>query len=101
MLCLFKITASDHSALPFNRAILRSCCHSSKSCPSSIALVLRSPQRAVAIVAKRHAGAKDKGGAPYILHPLRMMLILTLDENELSPYCMTSAKTVLDGRLIG
>jgi (p)ppGpp synthase/HD superfamily hydrolase len=29
---------------------------------------------AVALAATKHNGAFDKGGAPYILHPLRVML---------------------------
>ena len=31
-------------------------------------------ERAIEIAARRHAGQVDKGGAPYILHPLRVML---------------------------
>ena len=34
-------------------------------------------ERAIVIAAEGHAGVKDKGGAPYILHPLRMMLSLS------------------------
>lgn len=34
-------------------------------------------ERAIAIAAEVHAGVTDKGGAPYILHPLRVMLRLT------------------------
>jgi len=38
-------------------------------------------ERAIVIAAEGHAGVKDKGGAPYILHPLRMMVTLSsLDE---------------------
>jgi (p)ppGpp synthase/HD superfamily hydrolase len=38
-------------------------------------------ERAIAIAAKAHAGQIDKGGSPYILHTLRVMLSLTaLDE---------------------
>jgi (p)ppGpp synthase/HD superfamily hydrolase len=33
--------------------------------------------RAIVIATEGHSGVKDKGGAPYILHPLRMMLSLT------------------------
>ncbi|WP_412069368.1 HD domain-containing protein [Rubrivirga sp. IMCC43871] len=33
-------------------------------------------ERAIAIAAQAHAGQTDKGGAPYILHPLRVMLRL-------------------------
>jgi (p)ppGpp synthase/HD superfamily hydrolase len=31
-------------------------------------------EKAIQIAAQAHAGQKDKSGAPYILHPLRMML---------------------------
>lgn len=31
-------------------------------------------EQAIGIAAKAHAGQVDKAGAPYILHPLRMML---------------------------
>jgi hypothetical protein len=34
-------------------------------------------ERAIIIATEGHAGVKDKGGAPYILHPLRMMLGLS------------------------
>lgn len=38
-------------------------------------------ERAIAIAAEAHAGQVDKAGAPYVLHPLRMMLALqTPDE---------------------
>src|SRR4249919_1931207 len=38
-------------------------------------------ERAIGIAAKEHEGQTDKAGAPYILHPLRMMLRLsTADE---------------------
>lgn len=33
-------------------------------------------ERAIAIAAKAHEGQVDKAGAPYVLHPLRMMLCL-------------------------
>ncbi len=38
-------------------------------------------ERAIEIAASAHAGQRDKGGAPYILHPLRVMLQVTT-ENE-------------------
>jgi (p)ppGpp synthase/HD superfamily hydrolase len=31
-------------------------------------------ERAILIAAQAHMGQRDKGGAPYILHPLRMMM---------------------------
>ncbi|WP_085704205.1 HD domain-containing protein [Pseudomonas sp. B15(2017)] len=38
-------------------------------------------ERAIAIAATAHAGQVDKGGAPYILHPLKVMLRMSsLDE---------------------
>lgn len=38
-------------------------------------------ERAIAIAAEAHAGVVDKAGAPYILHPLRVMLnVTTLEE---------------------
>lgn len=33
-------------------------------------------ERAIAIALEAHAGQKDKGGEPYILHPLRVMLAM-------------------------
>ena len=37
---------------------------------------MSSLERAVEIAAQAHAGQKDKGGAVYLLHPLRVMLSL-------------------------
>jgi hypothetical protein len=38
-------------------------------------------ERAIAVAAEAHAGQLDKAGAPYILHPLRMMLSMSsIDE---------------------
>jgi (p)ppGpp synthase/HD superfamily hydrolase len=34
-------------------------------------------ERAIEIAASAHAGQQDKAGAPYILHPLRVMLHVT------------------------
>src|SRR3954468_1175894 len=40
-------------------------------------------ERAIVIAAEGHAGVKDKGGAPYILHPLRMMLALSSPDDRI------------------
>jgi hypothetical protein len=40
-------------------------------------------ERAIIIAAQGHAGVKDKGGAPYILHPLRMMLGLSSPDERI------------------
>jgi len=38
-------------------------------------------ERAIAIAAEGHAGQVDKAGAPYVLHPLRLMLaVSSIDE---------------------
>jgi (p)ppGpp synthase/HD superfamily hydrolase len=38
-------------------------------------------EKAVEIAARAHAGQVDKAGAPYLLHPLRVMLsVITLEE---------------------
>jgi len=37
-------------------------------------------ERAIAIAAEAHAGQVDKAGAPYILHPLRLMMRMTTDD---------------------
>jgi (p)ppGpp synthase/HD superfamily hydrolase len=40
-------------------------------------------ERAIAIAAEAHAGQTDKAGAPYLLHPLRMMMGLTSIEERI------------------
>jgi (p)ppGpp synthase/HD superfamily hydrolase len=40
-------------------------------------------ERAIAIAAEAHAGQVDKAGAPYVLHPLRMMLRLATMEERI------------------
>jgi len=45
------------------------------------ALRLSTLERAIAIAAEAHAGQVDKAGAPYVLHPLRLMLRMSsIDE---------------------
>jgi (p)ppGpp synthase/HD superfamily hydrolase len=40
-------------------------------------------ERAIAIAAEAHAGQVDKAGAPYVLHPLRMMLSLASNDERI------------------
>jgi hypothetical protein len=40
-------------------------------------------ERAIAIAAKAHEGKVDKAGAPYILHPLRVMLKMATTEERI------------------
>lgn len=39
--------------------------------------------RAIQIATEAHDGQVDKGGAPYILHPLRVMLAMSTDEERI------------------
>jgi (p)ppGpp synthase/HD superfamily hydrolase len=41
-------------------------------------------ERAIEIAAKAHGGQKDKGGEPYILHPLRVMLRMATEEERIA-----------------
>lgn len=41
-------------------------------------------ERAIAIAAKAHEGQIDKAGAPYILHPLRVMLRVATNEERIT-----------------
>ncbi len=40
-------------------------------------------ERALVIAALAHAGQRDKGGQPYIMHPLRMMLKLESEQERI------------------
>ena len=40
-------------------------------------------ERAIQIAVEAHTGANDKGGNPYILHPLRVMFSLATDEERI------------------
>lgn len=41
-------------------------------------------ERAIAIAAAAHAGQIDKAGQPYVLHPLRVMLALTREDERIA-----------------
>ncbi|WP_405235255.1 HD domain-containing protein [Lentisalinibacter orientalis] len=41
-------------------------------------------ERAIQIAASAHAGQTDKAGKPYILHPLRVMLSVSSDEERMA-----------------
>ena len=41
-------------------------------------------ERAIAIAAAAHAGQRDKADAPYILHPLRVMLHVTTEAERIT-----------------
>lgn len=41
-------------------------------------------ERAVAIAAEAHAGQVDKAGEPYLLHPLRVMLVVGFEEARIA-----------------
>jgi (p)ppGpp synthase/HD superfamily hydrolase len=40
-------------------------------------------ERAIAIAAEAHAGAVDKAGKPYILHPIRVMLQMATNDERI------------------
>lgn len=40
-------------------------------------------ERAIAIAVEAHRGKRDKGGQPYILHPLRVMLRMETEEEQI------------------
>src|SRR5205823_11086434 len=41
-------------------------------------------ERAIAIAAEAHTGQLDKAGAPYVLHPLRVMLRMKTEEERIA-----------------
>ncbi len=41
-------------------------------------------ERAIAIAVEAHAGQRERTGAPYVLHPLRVMLRLATDEERIA-----------------
>jgi (p)ppGpp synthase/HD superfamily hydrolase len=41
-------------------------------------------EHAIALAAKAHEGQMDKAGAPYVLHPLRVMLRMTTTEERIA-----------------
>jgi len=45
--------------------------------------IMSTIERAIAIAAEAHEGKVDKAGAPYILHPLRVMLKMATTEERI------------------
>lgn len=45
---------------------------------------MASLERAIAIAAEAHAGQVDKGGSPYVLHPLRVMLAVEGEDAKIA-----------------
>lgn len=41
-------------------------------------------ERAIELAARAHAGQTDKGGHPYILHPLRVMMAMRTDAERMA-----------------
>ncbi len=41
-------------------------------------------ERSIAITLEAHSGQTDKAGAPYILHPLRLMVRMKTDEERMA-----------------
>lgn len=41
-------------------------------------------EQAIGIAAEAHAGQVDKGGSPYILHPIRVMMAMTAPEDRIA-----------------
>ncbi len=40
-------------------------------------------ERAIQIAVAAHAGIKDKGGKPYILHPIKVMMRVETEEEQI------------------
>jgi (p)ppGpp synthase/HD superfamily hydrolase len=57
-------------------------------------------ERAIAIAAEAHAGHFDKAGAPYVLHPLRMMLRVSSIDERIVAVLHDVVEDCRDGRLI-
>jgi len=55
--------------------------------------------RAIEIVAKAHAGQVDKGGKPYIFHPLRVMMNFCAEKDEATQICAILHDVVEDTNL--
>jgi (p)ppGpp synthase/HD superfamily hydrolase len=63
--------------------MLKLVCGMPKSLLTHTTKTMSTLERAIAIAAEGHSGAKDKGEEPYILHPLRVMLSLSSPEERI------------------
>ena len=57
-------------------------------------------ERAIEIAARGHAGQTDKAGAPYILHPLRVMLRLADEAGRIAAILHDVGTLLLDLRIL-
>lgn len=49
-------------------------------------------EKAIRIAVEAHSGQTDKASAPYILHPLRVMLSCDTDDEKIAAFCTTLSK---------
>ncbi len=52
--------------------------------PPGVKPTMSTLERAIAIAVEAHTGQQDRTGAPYVLHPLRVMFRLVTDEERIA-----------------
>jgi len=55
---------------------------------------------AIKLATDAHAGQVDKGGQPYILHPLRVMLAMAITDERSWLSCTTLSRTLTSAAMI-
>jgi (p)ppGpp synthase/HD superfamily hydrolase len=58
--------------------------HFGIGCCPGIKIRMGPLEEAILIAVQAHAGAKDKGGAPYVLHPLRVMFRMKTEAERIT-----------------